>query len=81
MTQTLHVVPVKDGGWTIQDEPGHARRGNGASATLFERKRDAEAHAKDLLRQQGGGEVILHTPSGHVTEIDTVSPESSVAST
>jgi hypothetical protein len=69
---TFHVVPAEDGGWTVR---GDANGGNGSKS--FFRKRDAEAFAKDLVRDRGGGEVVLHTPSGRVTEVDTVVPESS----
>lgn len=67
-----HVVPAKDGGWTVRAEAN----GNEGSKP-FVRKRDAEAFAKDLVRDRGGGEVVLHTPSGRITEVDTVAPETS----
>jgi Uncharacterized protein conserved in bacteria (DUF2188) len=75
MAETRHVVPAKDGGWAVVREFG----GNGSSKTRqFDRKRDAEAHAKDEVRQRGGGEVILHTPAGRIVESNTVTPDAPV---
>ncbi len=69
MANTRHVVPATGGGWAVVKEPRGAH--TGADAT-FERRRDAEAFAKDVVRRAGGGEVVLHTPSGRITEVDTV---------
>ncbi len=70
MAETRHVVPASKGGWLVVKEP---RGGEGAD-TPFERRRDAEAFAKDIVRRAGVGEVVLHTPSGRITEVDTVGP-------
>ena len=75
MVETRHVVPGSKGGWVVVKEP----RAVDAEAKLFERKRDAEAFAKDLVRRAGGGEVVLHTPSGRITEVDTVGTPDSPA--
>lgn len=77
MTEIRHVVPAPSGGWLVLEDTSGApapttRNRNRMS---FERKRDAEAHAKDIVRQHGGGEVMLHTPSGRIVEVDTVTPE------
>jgi hypothetical protein len=78
---TAHVVPAQGGGWIVRKEPhGGQRRNGGDRPEVFDRKRDAEAFAKDLVREQGGGEVVLHTPSGRITEVDTVTPEAAPAS-
>jgi Uncharacterized protein conserved in bacteria (DUF2188) len=68
MSETRHVVPARDGGWHVVPHPGS---GDGASR-VFHRRRDAEAFAKDAVRMAGGGEVVLHTPSGRIAEVDSV---------
>lgn len=68
MADTRHVVPATGGGWAVVKEP----RADTSAGTKFERRRDAEVFAKDLVRRAGGGEVVLHTPSGRITEVDTV---------
>jgi hypothetical protein len=87
MTEIRHVVFAPDGGWrVVEDDDGRpasrandARRENG-EGRHFERKREAVAHAKDLVREHGGGEVQLHSPSGRIVEVDTVSPDESSVS-
>jgi hypothetical protein len=72
MAVTRHVVPGANGGWLVVKDPSTGAAGRQHESMLFERKRDAEAFAKDAVRQGGGGEVVLHTPSGRITEVDTV---------
>lgn len=86
MTEVRHVVHVTGGGWIVvhdaNGQPAHDN-GNGnadAHRRHFERKREAAAHAKNLVREQGGGEVRLHAPSGRIMEVDTVTPDESTAS-
>jgi Uncharacterized protein conserved in bacteria (DUF2188) len=81
MTEIRHVIPSTDGGWiVVSDSNGSpAANGNGNGAGTFDRRRDAEAYARDLLREHGGGEVILHTPAGSIVERSAVSPEEPVA--
>jgi hypothetical protein len=61
-----HVVPNKDGGWDIIQESAKA------GATSYERQRDAELAAKELVRNVGGGEVFIHSRSGRIKERNTV---------
>jgi len=69
MANTRHVVPASGGGWAVVKE---ARSADAGADTKFERRRDAEAFAKEVVRCAGGGEVVLHAPSGRITEVDTV---------
>jgi hypothetical protein len=82
MPNTRHVVPAEGGGWLVIDQDAFEKYGGAILFTfsgteLFERKRDAEAFAKDLVRQGGGGRVVLHTPSGSITEVDRVGSKAS----
>jgi hypothetical protein len=69
MAEIRHVVPASNGGWLVVKE---ARSGEQDADAEFERRRDAETFAKDVVGSAGGGEVVLHTPSGRITEVDTV---------
>jgi len=77
MTEIRHVVPCHDGGWAVvpDAEGAPATTGNGNQAEVFERRRDAEAYARDVVRRKGGGEVVLHTPSGEIVETSAVFAE------
>lgn len=63
-----HVVPAKDGGWKVV-KPG-AKRASG----VFKTQKDAERRAKQIVANQGGGEVRVHRPDGRVRDSDTVKP-------
>ena len=64
-----HVVrDSKTGDWKVV-KPGTSR------ASARERTQgDAEARAKEILRNQGGGEAVIHRPSGEIRDKDTVAP-------
>lgn len=66
--QTRHVVHATEGGWRVVDDDGETT----GSGRRFDRKRDAEAFAKAAVSRAGGGAVVLHSPSGNITETDTV---------
>jgi Uncharacterized protein conserved in bacteria (DUF2188) len=38
----------------------------------YKRQRDAEVAARRLVSAQGGGEVIIHTRTGRLTDVQTV---------
>jgi hypothetical protein len=63
-----HVVPGKDGGWDVL-APGASQ----ASATL-ERQDQAIDRAREILQNEGGGELIVHDAQGQVRQKDTVHP-------
>lgn len=63
-----HVMKHPDGGW--QGKKEKAQRATFITPT----KREAEARAKEIVRNQGGGEVRLHDIHGKIIDSDTVSP-------
>lgn len=63
-----HVVPNSDGGWDIK-KPGAER------ASAHERTQaEAEKRAKEIVRNEGGGEVVIHDRKGRIRDKDTVAP-------
>lgn len=73
MAERVHVVPGENGGWNIVPEPaGDGERP--ANSVPFVRKRDAENSAKELVRDAGGGVVVVHTRSGRIKDADTEVP-------
>lgn len=63
-----HVVPNPKGGWDIK-KPG-ATRSSGYEAT----QADAAHRAKEIVHNQGGGEVRIHGRDGKIRDSDTVAP-------
>jgi hypothetical protein len=64
-----HVSKDKESGeWRIQREG--ADRASGYAPTQFE----AEAKAKELAHNSGGGEVRIHGLNGKIRDSDTVPP-------
>lgn len=63
-----HVVPNSSGGWDVK-KPGAER----ASAHT-DTKAEAEARAKDIVRNAGGGEVVTHGRDGRIQDSDTIRP-------
>lgn len=62
-----HVVPRGDG-WAVV-APGNSR----ASAVL-PTQREAEQRAREIVGNNGGGEVRTHGQDGRIRDSDTVSP-------
>lgn len=63
-----HVVPNASGGWDVK-KPGAER----ASART-DTKAQAEARAKAIVRNAGGGEVVIHGRDGRIQDSDTIRP-------
>ena len=64
-----HVVPNKDrGGWDVV-APGAER-----SSGHFGTQSQAEARAKEIVGNAGGGEVRIHNRQGKIRDSDTVPP-------
>jgi hypothetical protein len=63
-----HVVPNPQGGWDVK-APGGQR----ASAHT-DTQADAIQRAKDIVKNQGGGEVRIHDKKGQIRDSDTVRP-------
>jgi predicted RNase H-like HicB family nuclease len=67
-SERRHVVPNADGGWDVK-----APRASRASSH-HETQAQAEARAKEILGNVGGGEAVIHRPDGHIRDSDTVRP-------
>jgi hypothetical protein len=63
-----HVTPNRAGGWDVQ-KPGSERASS---------HRDTQAQAigrvREIVRNSGGGEVVIHGRDGRVRDSDTVAP-------
>jgi hypothetical protein len=68
MTEKRHVVPNPDGGWDVR-KPGSDRASSHHST-----QREAEQRAKEILRNAGGGEAVIHNREGRIRDSDTVPP-------
>jgi hypothetical protein len=63
-----HVVPNPEGGWDVKKPDGSR-----ASAHL-NTQAAAEARAKEIMGNAGGGEVVIHGRNGKIRDSDTVKP-------
>jgi len=63
-----HVVPSPDGGWDVE-KPGGSR----ASAHRGTQS-DAIDRAREIVRNAGGGEIVIHGVNGQIRDKDTVPP-------
>lgn len=68
MSSNRHVVPNPEGGWDIK-KPG-ASRSSGHEDTQVA----AIRRAKEIVGNQGGGEVRIHGRDGKIRDSDTVPP-------
>ena len=68
MPTNRHVVPNPKGGWDVK-KPG-ASRASGHETT----QGAAVKRAKDIVGNQGGGEVRIHDRKGKIRDSDTVAP-------
>ena len=67
--EVRHVVPNKGkGGWDIR-KPNSER-----SSGHFDTQAEAEARAKDIVSNAGGGQVRIHGRDGKIRDSDTVKP-------
>ncbi len=63
-----HVMKHPEGGWQGKKEKAQK------ATFIVSTKADAERKAKQIVSNQGGGEVRLHNKHGQITDSDTVSP-------
>ena len=63
-----HVTPHPDGGWQVT-KPGSDR----ASART-DTQADGIDRAREILGNDGGGEIVIHRPDGRIRDSDTVAP-------
>lgn len=62
------VVPSPRGGWDVK-APGAER-----ASSHHRTQRQAEARAKEIVANAGGGEVRIHGRNGRIRDSDTVPP-------
>ena len=62
-----HVVP-SDGGWGVV-APGSSR-----ASAHYDRQEQAINRAREILRNEGGGELVVHDRDGQIRQKDTVGP-------
>jgi hypothetical protein len=63
-----HVVPNAGGGWDVR-APGSSRS-SGHTGTQGE----AIDRAREIVRNTGGGEIVIHGRDGQIRDSDTVPP-------
>jgi Uncharacterized protein conserved in bacteria (DUF2188) len=68
MTNQRHIVPNPKGGWDVK-KPGADR-----ASSHHQTQAEAEAAAKEILANQGGGEAVIHGQDGRIRDSDTVAP-------
>lgn len=61
-----HVVANPKGGWDVK-KPGSSR-----ASTHADTQQEAVARARDIVRNQGGGEVRIHGRDGKIRDSDTI---------
>lgn len=63
-----HVTPHPDGGWQVI-KPGAER----ASARTPTQSGGVD-RAREILQNDGGGEIVIHRPDGSIRDSDTIPP-------
>lgn len=63
-----HVVPSRRGGWDVVGPKADR------ASSHHETQAAAERRAREIVRNSGGGEVIIHRPDGAIRDADTVAP-------
>lgn len=63
-----HVVPNPKGGWDVK-KPGGSRASKHTST-----QKEAVDSARDIVKNQGGGEVRIHGRDGKIRDSDTIAP-------
>ena len=63
-----HVVPAREGGWDVV-APGSQR-----ASSHHNMQQAAIDRAREIIRNEGGGEIVIHDRRGLVRDSDTVAP-------
>ena len=63
-----HVTPHPDGGWQVR-KPGSDR-----ASLIAKTQTEAIDRSREILGNDGGGEIVIHRPNGQIRDSDTVSP-------
>lgn len=66
-SKRIHVVK-DDGGWKAKREGGDRAIATGSTQS------EVEQRAKEIGRNSGGAEVVIHKPDGTIRDSDTVAP-------
>lgn len=67
-SERRHVVANPEGGWDVK-KPGSARASAHTST-----QQEAVDRAREIVRNQGGGEVRIHGRDGRIRDSDTIAP-------
>ena len=63
-----NVYQRTDGNWA------NKAQGNDKASSLHKTQQEAERAARDMLKKQGGGELITHGRDGKIRSKDTIAP-------
>lgn len=63
-----HVTPHPEGGWQV------TRPGANRAIARTETQADGIDRARALLRNDGGGEIVIHGRNGQIRDSDTIAP-------
>lgn len=66
MTKNNYWVSPADEGWKAK------REGAGRAAGIFETQKEAENYARNILQNNGGGELITQSQHGPIRSKDTI---------
>lgn len=66
--QDRNVFRRRDGKWANKSQ------GNTKASSLHDTQKDAEEAAREMLKNQGGGELITHGRDGKIRSKDTIAP-------
>lgn len=65
---TRNIVPAEGGGWNIH-KPGASR-----ASAHYDTQKEAIDRGRQILKNDGGGELTIHDQHGKIREKDTVAP-------
>lgn len=68
MSKDRHVVPNPEGGWDVR-KPGASR-----ASTHHDTQQQALDRAREIVANNGGGEVRTHGRDGRIRDSDTIPP-------
>jgi len=63
-----HVTPKPEGGWDVR-KPGASR-----ASSHHDTQAEAIDRAREIVGNEGGGEVVIHGRDGQIRDKDTIPP-------
>src|SRR4051812_42448048 len=70
-----HVVPERKGGWEVVKGGSEVvRDGSGRSGSTHRTRQAATREARELIRESGGGDVVVHDRQGRMRHSQVVRP-------